>query len=154
MPLQAQPRPTVLLACTTQSLARLYPLLADAADVVAALSLEEAVRRLADEPALIVCNMKFDESRMLDLAAEASRRCPHIPFLCCRTSESEFSAASVQAARAAASNLGGADFLDLFAMTTELGSQRATERFKERVAQLLARPKSSPASGAQPNRLA
>ena len=126
MPLPAQPRPTVLLACTAQSLARLYPLLADAADVVPVFSLEGAVRHLAEEPALVVCNMKFDDSRMLDLAAEATRRYPHIPFVCCGTSDSELSPASKHAARAAASNLGVVDFLDL--TTSRVRERRRASR--------------------------
>jgi hypothetical protein len=152
MPLQAQVRPTLLLACTTRSLALLHPLLAEMADVVAAFALDDAVRRLADEPALIVCNMKFDDSRMLDLAAEASRRYPHIPFVCCRTSQSELSPAGVQAARTAASNLGAAEFFDLFAMSAELGPQHAARLFKEGIAQILSRPTTSPPRPAQPNR--
>jgi hypothetical protein len=99
MPLHAQTRSTVLLACTPQSRARLYPLLAGIADVVTASTLEEALQRLAAGPALIVCSMKFDDSRMLDLAAEASRRYPHIPFVCCRASESELPSASLRGAR-------------------------------------------------------
>jgi hypothetical protein len=154
MPLPAQPRPTVLLACTTQSLAHLYPLLADAADVVAVFSLKEATRRLAEGPVLVVCNMKFDDSRMLDLAAEAARRYPHIPFVCCRTWESELSPASVHAAHAAASNLGVVDFLDLFEMSAELGEERAAGTFKERIAQLLSRTKPSPPTETPANRTA
>lgn len=131
------PRPTVLLACTAQSLARLRPLLADLAEVMPAFTLDDALSRLGHEPSLIVCNMKFDDSRMLELAAQASRDYPHIPFLCCRTSPSDLPAASMHAADAAAANLGAAGFFDLVAMSVRLGDEEAAARFKARVAELL-----------------
>lgn len=143
MPLHAQTRSTVLLACTPQSRARLYPLLAGIADVVTASTLEEALQRLAAGPALIVCSMKFDDSRMLDLAAEASRRYPHIPFVCCRASESELPSASLHAVHAAASNVGVVEFFDLFEAAGELGPEHAADLFRECVARHVGKPEAS-----------
>ncbi len=83
------PTPRVLLASTPSADPILRHSLAPLGDVVSAFTHEEAMRHIEAGVDAVVCSLRFDESRMLDLIAEVAGRLPHLPFICCHVLESE-----------------------------------------------------------------
>lgn len=80
----AMNKPRVLVAGTTPAIERVREILGGEVDTIAARSMREALQRLESHPDLIVCNVRFDESRMLDLlqVAKTSPVTRDTPFVC------------------------------------------------------------------------
>lgn len=108
-----QHRPVILLACAPSEAATLERLVPREADIVRVGSVEEAVGRMEQGVDAIVCSLRFDESRMLELAREAHERLPEVPVLCCNTQASPVSGSWVHAAAIAAASVGAAAFLEI-----------------------------------------
>jgi CheY-like chemotaxis protein len=126
-----RPKPTVLLACSPAALPVIERALAGDARCVKAQSVEDAIERMEEGVDAIVCNMQFDESRMLELAREARTRCPEIPFICCKVLTTELSGAGVHAAETAARNLGVTTFVEA---SDAPGLRELAERLQSAVA--------------------
>jgi len=79
-------KPKVLVAGTPAAIETVQQLLGADVDYVPAGSLEAALHGLDDHPDMIVCNVRFDESRMMDLleAAKARADTRETPFVCLR----------------------------------------------------------------------
>jgi hypothetical protein len=107
------PKPRVLLASTPGADPILRHILAPLGEVVSAFTHEEAIRHIEAGVDAVVCSLRFDESRMLDLIAEVAQRLPHLPFICCRVQESELPESSLRAAFTAAGHLGAVAVVDL-----------------------------------------
>src|ERR671936_190612 len=86
----AMTKPTVLVAGTMPAITTVRALLGTEVDTIAARSLDEARRALQTHPDVILCNVRFDESRMLDLlqAAKEEVATRDTPFVCLRLSPS------------------------------------------------------------------
>src|SRR4051812_8234849 len=116
-PLPMNPaRPRVLIAGTPEALETLKALLGDEVDIVAARSVREAVGLLESGVRLVICSVRFDESRMFDFLHEVQRqseRGSSIPVVCCRTDGGAFPAASQRAIEMALEALGVGSFVDL-----------------------------------------
>src|SRR3954466_8538058 len=97
-------RPRVLIAGTEIAIATCERLIGEAADVVAARSLAEALERIEPTVALIISSVRFDESRMFDFLTglEARRDRCRAAVICCRIVRTPRSAAlyGAQARRA------------------------------------------------------
>jgi hypothetical protein len=133
MPLPERQRPRVLVACTPEGFPVLHGILGDAVELVPVHSEEEALRRLARDArvALLLCSMRFDDSRMLDLVRDAVVGHPRIPCVCCRVNPgSHLSDESLHGAFVAAGFLGAQEFIDLPELEAALGAPRARERFR------------------------
>ena len=79
-------KPKVLVAGTPAAIETVQHLLGAEVDYLPAGSLEAALHGLDDHPDVILCNVRFDESRMMDLleAAKARSDTRETPFLCLR----------------------------------------------------------------------
>lgn len=102
----------VLLACSPDSESTLRNALDPiGAEIVSAFAHDEAKRHLAAGVDLVVCSLRFDESRMLDFIAEAARERPHVPFVCCHV-RAGLPVDSLRAAFTAAGHLGAVAVVD------------------------------------------
>ena len=108
-----EPRPIILLACAPSESATLERLVPREAQVIRVGSIEEARREMERGVDAIICSLRFDESRMLDLAREARAMLPEVPLLCCSTTSSGVTRSLAHAAAVAAASLGAAAFLDI-----------------------------------------
>ena len=125
----------ILLACTQPGEPVLRAILDPlGADILAALTHEQAVERIREGVDLVVCSLRFDESRMLDLVAEIAGTSPHAPFVCCRVLDSDLPQTSLRAAFIAAGHLGAVAALDFPALTRALGARRAEREVRAIVA--------------------
>lgn len=102
----------ILLACSPDS----EPILRSAldpleAEIVSAFAHDDAKAQLEAGVDLVVCSLRFDESRMLDFIAEAARERPRVPFVCCHV-YAELPADSLRAAFTAAGHLGAVAIVD------------------------------------------
>lgn len=125
MPLPTSSGPRVLLASTPSADAILRHILAPLGEIVSAYTHEDAIERIDSGVDLVVCSLRFDESRMLDLIAEVARRHPHLPFICCRVQESDLPESSLRAAFTAAGHLGAVAVVDLPRLVRAGGEDRA-----------------------------
>ncbi len=121
--------PRVLLASTPSADAILRHILAPLGGIVSAFTHEEAIERIGAGVDLVVCSLRFDESRMLDLIAEVAQRMPHLPFICCRVQESHLPESSLRAAFTAAGHLGAVAVVDLPRLVRAGGEDRAEAQF-------------------------
>ena len=119
----------VLVACTDSALGILARALDGWADWKPVYTLDAALRALDTHPDLVVCTLRFDDSRMLDLAAEIAHR-GGVPMLCCRVGVGELPEHSLAAAVIAAENLGAIGFVDFPRLVGESGTDAAVERFR------------------------
>lgn len=128
--------PKVVVACTPESRPVLAEVLHGIARPVMALSENDALRCIDTDARLLVCTLRFDESRMLDFIATARERFADLPCVCCRVGETKLPEHSLHAAFEAARKLGAADVIDFFALETSCGRNAAIVEFRS---QLIAR---------------
>jgi DNA-binding NtrC family response regulator len=106
------PSGRVLVACSPDSEEVLRGALAPLGVPIArAFTHDEAKAHLEAGIDVVVCSLRFDESRMLDFIAEVARERPRLPVVCCHVS-SRLREASLRAAFAAAGHLGAVAVVD------------------------------------------
>jgi|SRR6185437_6591171 len=126
-------RSRVLLACTAEGASTLRHALAGLdAEISCAYSKEEALASV-DDVDVVVCGLRFDESRMLDLVAQLARERPHLPLVCCHVVESDLPEPSLDAAFTVADHLGAVAVLDMTELARRLGTARAEESLRAAV---------------------
>jgi response regulator RpfG family c-di-GMP phosphodiesterase len=105
------------------------------AELVCAGSLREALARLDDSVGLIVCSVRFDESRMFEFlhALQMHPTAQEIPVICVRTGQAPLSPSTYDAIAAATEALGVHDFLDMHGLEQRLGEQAAEEALRHAV---------------------
>jgi len=103
----------ILLACTARGEPVLRPILEALGEIVVAFDHEQAIDHIERGVDLVLCSLRFDESRMLDLIAELGRMRPHLPVVCCRVLDSDLGDASLRAAFVTAGHLGAVAVLNL-----------------------------------------
>lgn len=106
-------KPRVLIAGTPTAIETVQQLLGTEVDYIPATSLDDALRRLAAHPDVILCNVRFDESRMIDLlrAVKAEPATRETPFVCFRLGP--LNAAMRKAIEVTVLALGALAFVDL-----------------------------------------
>jgi DNA-binding NtrC family response regulator len=102
----------VLVACSRDS----EEILRNALDplgvrILRAYTHDEAKAHLDAGIDVVVCSLRFDESRMLDFIAEIARERPRLPVVCCHVS-GKLREASLRAAFTAAGHLGAVAVVD------------------------------------------
>lgn len=113
-------KPHVLIAGTLPAIETVQQLLGTDVDYVSATSLDDALRRLEAHPDVILCNVRFDESRMIDLlkAAKAEPATRDTPFVCFRLTP--FSLAMRKAIEVTVLALGALAFVDLSSLDQDM----------------------------------
>jgi CheY-like chemotaxis protein len=125
-------KPRVLVAGTELAIATCERILEGEAQVIAARSVAQALERLDPAPDLIICSVRFDESRMFDFleALQQLRDRCRAPVLCCRIVPEPLSPAMHRSIETAAKALGVKAFMD---MDTEIrlhGTAEAAQRLR------------------------
>jgi CheY-like chemotaxis protein len=130
-----QAKPRVLVAGTVEAIATVERLLGDAIEIIAADSMREALQQLREHPDLIICSVRFDDSRMFDflqalgLRSEASG----IPVVCFRTAPQPLGRRAARAVELALEALGVKSFADLPAVRERHGAEAADEALRQLV---------------------
>jgi len=131
--------PKVVVACTPESRPVLAEVLSGIAHAVMALSESDALRSIGPDVRMLVCTLRFDDSRMLDFLAMARERFADLPCVCCRVGESKLPEGSLHAAFECALKLGAADVIDFAALESELGRNAAMDEFRAHLTARLTR---------------
>lgn len=112
MPGDAPSRARILLASTPDSESILREALKPIdADVVCAFTCDAAKSIVAAGVDMVVCSLRFDESRMFDFIAEVGHERPQLPLVCCHV-RAEIPEHSLRAAFTAAGYLGAVAVVD------------------------------------------
>jgi hypothetical protein len=127
-----EPRPRVLVAGTRQGIASVHEVLADEVELVGAQSVADALAEVERGVELIICNVRFDDSRMFDfLGALAGRPAARgVPVICCRVLHRPLSAGARRAIALALEALGVDEFVDMQAIEEERGRPAAREALR------------------------
>ncbi len=130
----ASRRSRILLACTLENADTLRRALDRLdAEITCAFSREEAMDRLDGGVDLVVCSLRFDESRMLDFMAQLARERPWLPLVCCHVMDSDLPEPSLDAAFTVAGYLGAVAVLNLPDLRRQ-GAELAERSLREAVA--------------------
>ena len=119
------------MAGTREAVRAIQRIVGSDAEIVAASSTDAALKRLDARVDLIVCNVRFDESRMFDFLQAVKSRAPAIPIVCCRVSTVELSESARHAIEMALETLGIRSFVDcapLYRVKGEAGAAEALRR--------------------------
>jgi len=127
------PRFRILLASTPKGDPILRRILEPIGQVVSAFTHDEAIAAIGGGVDLVVCSLRFDESRMLELLAQVARQLPDVPFVCCHVLDSELPEPSMQAAFTAAGQVGAVEVVDLAGITRREGADHAAARLRSSV---------------------
>jgi hypothetical protein len=135
-------RARVLIAGTEIAIATCERLIGEAADVVEARSLAEALERIDPTVTLIISSVRFDESRMFDFLTglEARRDRCRAAVICCRIVSAPLSETLYGAIETAARALGVNAFFDLDTEVRRLGPEAAERKLAELIFAHLAEP--------------
>jgi hypothetical protein len=127
-----EPRPRVLVAGTRQGIASVREVLEHEAELVGAQSVSEALAEVERGVQLIICNIRFEDSRMFDfLGARAGRpAAAGVPVVCCRVLHRPLSVGARRAIALALEALGVAEFVDMQAIEEESGTEAAREALR------------------------
>jgi CheY-like chemotaxis protein len=123
-------KPKLLVAGTSPAIQTLRQLFAAEADCIPAGSIDEALHGFEQHPDMIVCNVRFDESRMLNLL-EAAKSAPgtrETPFLCLRLSP--LPARWKKGIEVAVLALGAVAFVDLSSLEKSMGREAAEKELR------------------------
>jgi CheY-like chemotaxis protein len=128
-------RPRILVAGTQHAFDLCTRVLGEDTEVVCAGSLREALAKLDDSIALIVCSVRFDESRMFEFlhALQTHPPAKERPVICVRTGHAPLSPSTYDAIAAATEALGVQDFLDMHGLEQRLGEPAAEEALRQTV---------------------
>jgi hypothetical protein len=125
-------RPRVLVAGTRLGIDSVREVLGGDAELVGAQSVTEALAEVDRGVELIICNVRFDDSRMFDflgaLGGRASAR--GVPVICCRVLHRPLSVGARRAIALALEALGVAEFVDMQAIEEEQGTDAARQALR------------------------
>ena len=127
-----EPRPRVLVAGTRQGIASVREVLEHDAELLGALSVSEALAEVERGVQLIICSIRFDDSRMFDfLGALAGRpAAAGVPVICCRVLHRPLSEGARRAIALALEALGVVEFVDMQAIEEKQGAEAAREALR------------------------
>jgi PleD family two-component response regulator len=127
-------RPRVLVAGTTDAVEAVRDALRGDAEVVAAYSVKEALARVDEDGfGTVVCNVKFDESRMFEFLQALMERGSSVRIVAFRIGERALPESSRNAIRNALEALGVERFVDLIQIGDEYGDDVALETLRKMI---------------------
>jgi response regulator RpfG family c-di-GMP phosphodiesterase len=126
-------KPRLLVAGTQPAITTIQELLGDEVQCIPARCIEEALLGIEGHPDAILCNVRFNESRMMELLSTVKEQpdTRAIPFLCLRLSP--MPASWRRGVEIAALALGAAGFLDFSALERERGVDAAEQALRAMV---------------------
>ncbi|HJY77565.1 MAG TPA: hypothetical protein VKE95_13075 [Burkholderiales bacterium] len=117
----------VLVAGTQDAVDTARAALGGEFELAAAYSVDEALRQVEGGVELVLCNVRFDDSRMFDFlgALNAMPRARRLPVVCCRVARSPVSAGARRGIELALEALGVLAFFDMHEVETRDGLEAA-----------------------------
>jgi hypothetical protein len=102
-------------------------------ELASAFSVAEALREVEGGVELVLCNLRFDDSRMFDFlgALHAMPGASRLPVICCRVARNPMSAGARRGIELALEALGVRVFLDLHELESRDGSAAALGALRE-----------------------
>jgi len=96
-------------------------------ELAAAYSVAEALKHVEGGVDLVLCNVRFDDSRMFDFlgALNAMPRSRRLPVVCCRVARGPVSAGARRGIELALEALGVIAFLDMHELESREGAEAA-----------------------------
>ena len=125
----------ILVAGTQHAFDLCRRVLGDEAEIVCAASLRDALAKLDPSISLIVCSVRFDESRMFEFlhALQMHPTASDIPVICVRTGHAPLSPSTHDAIAAATEALGVQDFIDMHGLQQRVGEAAAEDTLRHAV---------------------
>ncbi len=125
-------RARVLVAGTRHGIAAVREVLGEEAQLIGAQSVAEALARVDEGVELIICNIRFDDSRMFDFLGALGERpaARGVPVICCRVLHRRLSVGARRAIALALEALGVAEFVDMQAIEEQQGSDAARQALR------------------------
>ena len=121
------------MAGTREAVRAIRRIVGNDAEIVAAYSTDEALKRLDARVDLVVCNVRFDESRMFDFLQTVKSRSQEIPIVCCRISSKELGHGVRHAIEMALEAIGIETFVDCAPLYREKGEAGAAEALRRAI---------------------
>jgi hypothetical protein len=120
-------RRRVLVAGTQDAIDAARAALGEELELAAAYSVAEALQQVAGGVELVLCNVRFDDSRMFDFlgALNAVPGARRVPVICCRVARSPISGGARRGIELALEALGVLAFLDLHELESRDGPAAA-----------------------------
>ena len=128
-------RRRVLVAGTREVVDAARAALGGELELATAYSVAEALREVEGGVELVLCNVRFDDSRMFDFlgALNAMAHERRVPVICCRVARSPISAGSRRGIELALEALGVLAFLDMHELEQRDGPAAARAALREAV---------------------
>ena len=133
---QASPsRRRVLVAGTQEVMEAAQAVFGVELELERAYSVDEALKRVQTGVDLVLCNVRFDDSRMFDFLGALNARPPEqqVPVICCRVARTPMSAGARRGIELALEALGVAAFVDLYELEQRDGVPSAHAALRELV---------------------
>ena len=132
-------RPRVLITGSERSCGLLKSALSLDAEFLFAQTIDEALREVESHVCIVLCDVRFDESRMFNFlhALGTMPAAQGVPIVCCRVSDEPLTPATYRAIEVALEALGVHDFIDLPRLIAQHGSRAAAGLLRERVVERL-----------------
>jgi hypothetical protein len=129
----------VLVAGTQEVIAATQALLGSELELVPARSVAEALQEIRTGIDLVLCNVRFDDSRMFDFlgALNVMPEAERMPVICCRMLRTPMSAGSRRGIELALEALGVVAFVDLHDLEQQHGAAAAEATLREMVKRYL-----------------
>lgn len=126
-------KPRLLVAGTPMAIKTVQHLVGTEVDYLPARSMDDALHGFDKHPDMIVCNVRFDESRMLNLlqAAKESPATRETPFVCVRLAP--MPAAWKKGIEITVLALGAIAFVDLSSLEKDVGREAAEQQLRRLV---------------------
>ena len=137
-------RRRVLVAGTQEVMDAAQAVLGSELELVQAYSVDEALKRIESGVDLVLCNVRFDDSRMFDFLGALNARPPdrQVPVICCRVARTPMSAGARRGIELALEALGVAEFADLQEVEQREGTAAAHAALRALVQRHLGDPSS------------
>jgi response regulator RpfG family c-di-GMP phosphodiesterase len=134
-------RRRVLVAGTQEVVDAARTVLGGELELAAAYSVAEALREVQGGVDLVLCNVRFDDSRMFDFLGALNAMPPsrRVPVICCRVARAPLSGGSRRGIELALEALGVAAFLDMHELEQRDGLAAAQAALREAVMARLAK---------------
>jgi hypothetical protein len=108
-------------------------------ELAAAYSVAEALKQVEGGVDLVLCNVRFDDSRMFDFLGALNSMPRRLPVVCCRVARSPVSAGARRGIELALEALGVVAFLDMHELEARDGPEAARAALRAAVMSQLSR---------------
>jgi response regulator RpfG family c-di-GMP phosphodiesterase len=128
-------RPRVLVAGTQEVIDAAHAVFGGALQLTSAYSVAEALRQVEKGVDLVLCNVRFDDSRMFDFLGALNAMPParQVPVICCRMLRTPMSAGSRRGIELALEALGVVAFVDMHDLEQKYGAPAAQAALRDAV---------------------